>query len=383
MINPFRNRGEAWPRDDSPTTTGHSHGVGFLWRIYALVPIFFVVLLSFGAIRYLFVSLLYPDSAPKQITAIPTRLTDEMLRSEPSAWIGQMLVDTPRMPLAHYHRIDGWFQPDPSNDCTSAGCHGPMPHARRKEVRAFLNMHATSIHCGICHIKSDNHQPLSLVWYDLQTGRAADTPALLQVHGWINSPEGLAELADPTSKVQERLVTLLRLAAEEAGDDPALKRLADETEAVRFTSDAFKKAVVNARHQITRHFHGEYGAKLALRDLPSGRPILGHPDAADAVTEFLQRGDSLGGAERAALLDRAHPQLRTEHLTCNACHGESRSLVDLRSVGYSPDRIKSLHEGWIFRVIEDIAAGRPLHLPEFVLPEAHPQPPASPESDQP
>ncbi|MFH1746187.1 MAG: hypothetical protein ABIG44_04000 [Planctomycetota bacterium] len=382
MSNLLRTRGEAWPGEDSLETTGHTHSLSFLWRIYALVPIVVVLVLSFGAIRYLFVSLLYPYDAPVQVTAIPKRLTDEMLRTEPAEWVGQMLVDTPRTPLAHYHRIDGWFQPDPSNDCTSAGCHSPMPHGQRKEVRAFLNMHATSIHCGVCHIKSDDY-PLPLVWYDLQDGRVADTPALLQAHGWLDSDEGRVALANPTAADQERLVGLLRLAASEAGDDPTLARLANEVHAERFTSEGFQAAVEVARNQVPLHFRGEYGAKLALRDTATGQPILVYPGAAAAADEFLRRRGTLSEPDRAALLVQVHPPRRAELLACHACHQEGESLVDLKIVGYPLGRIRALREGWIFRAIEDIAAGQPLHLPEFVLPDGLENVESAPSSDHP
>ena len=383
MADPRQHRSETWPKLDShgaaPRPTAH----GLLWRIYALVPIFIVLFLSYQAIKYLFVSLLFPYAAPEQITSIPTRLTDEMWRTEPAAWIGRVLArEAPRTPLAHYHRIDGWFQPDSFNDCTRSGCHFPMPHNKRKEIRAFLNMHTTSMHCGVCHLKSDD-KPLPMTWYGLRDGRAGEVPALLEVYGWLNSPEGHAALANPTSAAQDKLVKLLRATAREASGDPTLKGLAEEVAAVRYSSSAFQMAVAVARTQIPLHFHGEYGAKLALYDTRTGQPILGHPGSAAAVTEFLKNRDNLDDVEREKLLEQVHTARRAETLDCHNCHRKDEALADLQSIGYPPPRIRALREGWIFRAIEDIAAGQILHLPEFVSPYGERQPTSTPAAENP
>src|SRR5690606_8055967 len=96
-------------------------------------------------------------------------------------------------PLAHYHRIDSWIEPDPFNDCARSGCHAPLPHARRKEVRAFLNMHATSIHCGVCHFQTDR-EPLNLGWYDLDHGEVRAEPAILQAYAMITNADSTARI---------------------------------------------------------------------------------------------------------------------------------------------------------------------------------------------
>jgi hypothetical protein len=210
-----------------------------------------------------------------------------------------------------------------------------------------------------------------------------EAPALLQVYGWLNSPATREELAQPTAATQKKLRRWLQKAADQGGGDPTLIRLADEVSAVRHTSDAFQDAVAMVRMHIPLHFRGEYGAKLALRDPPTGRPILGHPGTAAAVADFLRQRDTLDAAARVALLERIHPPRRTELLACGTCHRQQEALVDLQAVGYPPGRVEALREGWIFRAIEHISDGRPLYLPEFVLPSGASESQPAPSTDRP
>ncbi|MBK9121251.1 MAG: hypothetical protein IPM18_16840 [Phycisphaerales bacterium] len=338
-----------------------------LKRSYAVAVILLVAYLSYGALRYLVVTLIYPAEAPAQITGIPTRLTEDVLRTRRTDWLGVQVAESARTPIAHYHQIDGWVQPDPLNNCTQSGCHNPLPHGRSKEVRAFLNMHATSIHCGVCHLQSPT-TPLPLTWYDLQTGRRTGTPALLVLYEWLTSSAAQDADRAPTAADQRWLVDHLRQAAREADGEPMLLALADQVAAPRHTSKLYQDAVAAVRDEVPRHFRGEYGAKLALLDARANAPLLAHPDTAGPVREFLSRGAQLSADERATLLARIHPLRRPATLNCTHCHTTATSLIDLAHVGYPPARIEALHAGWIFRAIEDIMAGRPLFLPGFVTP---------------
>ena len=152
-------------------------GLHSIPRVYAVAVILVTVWLSYRAIAYLMISLFTPAKTPAQITGIPTHLDEAFLQTHRADWLGVELSEHPRVPPAHYHRIGGWLQPDPFNGCTQAGCHRPNPHDQRKEVRAFLNMHATSLHCGVCHLRSDK-EPLETAWYDLQTGKQRAAPTV-------------------------------------------------------------------------------------------------------------------------------------------------------------------------------------------------------------
>ena len=351
-------------------------------RAYALGVIVLVLWLSFAALRYLVGTLLWPAAAPARIVGIPTRLTESVLETGQSRWPGVQASEMPRVPLAHYHRLGSWVRPDRFNDCTRSGCHAPLPHSQRKEVRAFLNMHATSIHCGVCHLQSES-QPLPTTWYDLDVGEPRDAPSILQTYAWLVSEEGRRELATPTPRMQRRLVELLRTAAEEADGARELRQLAEHVAAVRHTSPAFQELLDTARDALPRHFRGEYGAKLALRESPrrpTARPILAHANTQAAVETYFREQATADPARREQLVAAVHPQRRPAALHCTDCHAAEGGLIDFAAAGYPPARVQMLSQPVIFRMIEHIAAGQPFYLPGFMQPPStQPAPPAAPQ----
>ncbi|RIK63321.1 MAG: hypothetical protein DCC65_16155 [Planctomycetota bacterium] len=331
-------------------------------RIYATAIMFVIVWLTFLAVRYLVTSLAIASGPPPQIVALPTRLDRAALREGRSAFAALDAAEHPRSPLAHYHRLGGWVQPDTFNDCTRSGCHNPLPHAKRKEVRAFLNMHATSIHCGVCHMEGDR-VPRPLVWYGLDAGKPGDPPSLLQAYAMLTAPDAASMWKRDGDAAQKKLVHLLNSAARESGDVPALARLAEHFEAYRVGSKAFDQMLTDGPAALARHFRGEYGAKLALRDERTGRPLLGHPNTGPAVAEWFARKDTAVGEEATKLLEAVHPMRRASALTCTDCHRTQGSLIDFPKLGYPEARIRSLIDPVVFSMIEHINAGRPFNLP--------------------
>ena len=340
-------------------------GLGLVRRVYAVGVIAVTAWLSYMAIRYLVVTLMFPTTAPQQIVGIPTRMTRDVLQTGRGEWAGVGASENPREPLAHYHRSQGWIQPDRFNDCAQSGCHAPLPHSKRKEVRAFLNMHATSLQCGVCHM-NPGATPLVLTWYDLRTGETCDAPPALQAYGFVMSEEGRRSLANGDTAAQTRLADLLAKAAEGADGVATLSELSRHVGAVRSTSDEFQKLVESIRTVLPRHFRGEYGAKLALRDAKTGGPMLAYPGTAEDVREWLARGSSLLPAPRAALLERIHPAGRSRTLHCTECHRQTGSLIDFTKLGYPPARQEMLIKPPVFKMIEHISAGQPMNLPTFL-----------------
>ncbi len=373
---------------DTPARPGHHKvrpaavGRG-LWssvrRLYSLALILVIVWLMVLAVRYLFRSLFRTAPPPPQIVNLPTRLTEDLLKTRRQEWLAVRATEHPRSPVAHYHRLDTWIQPDRFNDCTRSGCHRPLPHTQHKEVRAFLNMHATSLHCGVCHMKSAD-TPLAMTWYGLDDAKASAPPAALRAYALVMSAEGRQRFARATAADQTELVGLLREAARQADGVQALEQLADHIAAVRSDSDAFRDFVEAARSLLPRHFRGEYGAKLALSDRASKRPIVGHPGTEAAVKEYLESAQHgpLIAAARDSLLGRVHPLRREKPLHCTDCHRQEGSLIDFAGLGYPPARREALFSPPVFQMIENIAAGRPMHLPQFIAPQAsQPESPAS------
>lgn len=336
---------------------------GLLKRGYALALIALILWLSWLALAYLLGSLVFPAQPPQQIVELPT-LGPGALERAAREFAAFRATESPRVPPRHYHRFNAWFQPDPHNDCTRSGCHSPLPHDRHKESRAFLNMHATSLHCGVCHVQG-GEVALPLVWYDLRTGQAAPPPALIQAFGRLHAA-GDASAHDRAER--DRIVSLLRAAERQSGGSPELKGLADHLGAVRAASEGYLKLIDLAREVVPHHFRGEYGAKLAIRDERTGAPLLAHPGGADAVREFLSRGESLAPGERESLLARVHARRRPSTLACTDCHTREGSVVDWTSAGYPPQRVEALVRPMVMQAVEHIMQGRPLHLPGFVTP---------------
>lgn len=343
-------------------------------RIYAVAVIAVTAWVSFLALRYLVVTLMFPSQTPAQITGIPTRLDRAVLDTRRTEWAGVASNENPRAPLAHYHRLDGWIQPDPHNSCTQSGCHAPLPHSRRKEVRAFLNMHATTLHCGVCHMTSDQ-TPLPLTWYSLADGEECGPPSILKAYALLTAEEPVrrSPVRQQSATLQEELVSLLSMAAEESDGVPALAELARHLAAVPPTGEAFGQLIEAARATLPRHFHGSYGAKLSLMNRPGGEPLLGHPGTAGPVKEFLERGANLSSADRLALLARVHPRKRVQTLQCSDCHSPGGPLVDLAEAGYPPARLEALSQPAVIRMIQHTSEGQPMHMREFFTPPPQPE----------
>lgn len=339
--------------------------LGSLRRLYLAALIALILWLSFGAFSYLLTSLLLAPQTPAQVVDLPALTADDLTRSA-GTFAGLRATPNPREPLAHYHRFGAWFEPDGFNDCTRSGCHGALPHHRNKESRAFLNMHATSIHCGVCHFQSES-APLDLIWYDLRTGGQNGPPAPLRALAWQEQAQkrlGADEKAAFTSAEQREIVALLREADARSGLGN-FAALAAHMEAVRADSDDFRDLVRGARDTIMQHLRGEYGEKIAVRGT-DGKPILKHLGGEAAAAEFLARGDSLSPIERGELLGKVHTLRAPQTRHCTDCHRQEGSLLDLPALGYPATRIDALTRSMLMQAIERIMSGEPLYLPGFV-----------------
>ncbi|GIK17509.1 MAG: hypothetical protein BroJett003_24730 [Planctomycetota bacterium] len=331
-------------------------------RVYALALIGLIGYSSFLAFRYLVYTLMLPAEAPAQVTQLPRRLDRRVLETDRAAWAGLRTAEHARAPLSHYHRLDTWIQPDRANNCTTSGCHPPLPHAERKEVRAFLNMHATSLHCGVCHMQTEE-QPLNLTWYDPATGASRGVPAVLETYAKLLSIEDQPGGYDEDAR--RVLVDLLRRAAVEAQDGEILTTLADHLR--RLSPEAVETAdfLAGARAVLPRYFRGEYGAKLALRGADTEAPILAHPGVEREIEPYRAAAGAMTDAERKNLVDRLHPLRRTEALECSDCHADG-GIVDFAAAGYPPQRVRELTGSIVARMIQHISDGSPFYLPEFL-----------------
>lgn len=328
-------------------------------RVYALALIVVIVWLSYSAIRYLIVSIASPSLTPPQIVGLPRRLDEAFLHGRRSDWAGLTAVENPRSPLSHYHRFDAFLQPDRFNDCTRGGCHSPLPHSRRKEVRAFLNMHATTLHCTVCHLEP-RPPDAALAWYDPSSGAPHGPPALLRAFDWLET-----HIPSPThtGADQAQILRLLRAAEQESGGAVALTAAVRQIESTRAGTEAFRESLAAARETVRQSFRGSYGAKIGLTGA-DGKPLAGHPETEAAVRAWQQRGSQAAAAERENLLRAVHPQRRETPLECLSCH-RSGGLMDFAALGYPPSRVQALTEGPIFGMIQHINEGRPFFIPSL------------------
>ena len=203
------------------------------------------------------------------------------------------------------------------------------------------------------------------MWYDLDTGRARSVPDVLAAYGWLTSEAGRQELADPTPDTQRRLVELLRGAARQSGDVPALTQLAEHVAAVHYSSPAFQQLVETARVTLPRHFRGEYGAKLTLLDTSSQQPVLESPGAEPAIRAYLRESASGDAALLPELWAAIHANRRPQTLHCTDCHTAAGGLLDCAAAGYPAARLEELSRPGVFTMIEHIAGGQPFQLPGF------------------
>jgi len=332
------------------------------YRTYALALLMTIAYLTFLAFRYLWISLVVPAQTSQRVTHFPAKLSGSALATARGEWEGLVENEWSRSPLAHYHRLDSWIQPDPGNNCTTSGCHAPLPHNRRKEVRAFLNLHTTSMHCGVCHMVSQK-RPLDLTWYDLQTQAPASPPPLLRALALLT--EWTKQSAIPSEEQRIDLLESLRQAGSNVNASPEIRSLHDHLAVVGPKNEEFPKLIEHAAAVLPRHMRGEYGRKIAIAGEPNGPPILGHPDTEEAIRRYRERAATADEGELASLLDAVHPLRRPEALTCRNCHAD-QGLVNFTQLGYPAERVRSLTHRPIDAMIERIGAGQPFHLPTIL-----------------
>jgi len=338
-------------------------------RAYATSLIALILGLSYLAFRYLIVALLVPPPPSTVLAASSGRAPTEALGVTRRNLAPGQAMRLPHARLSHHHRLDYWTQDDIGNNCTTSGCHAPLPHARAKETRAFLNMHATSIHCGVCHMQSQD-QPLRAAWYDVQTGREASAPAVLLAYNLIQQSH---DDARRTAEFRRALLDHLRQAYVESDKNPELGFLIEHLDALDESSVAFRDLVRHSAVLLPRHFRGEYGRKIALVDPDTGGPLLRHPNTDAAILRFLGSATELSGSRRKEALAAIHPLRREVPLQCRDCHVRDSSQLDFAALQYGPSRVDALTASIVFTMIQHIAEGRPFHLPQLLDAKNAPQ----------
>lgn len=101
--------------------------------------------------------------------------------------------------LYDFHKTDRKATMDTQNTCVS--CHGDVPHDKKKQVRAFLNMHAYFMACETCHVRAHNKNDYKYVWYEKANGKEHDRIDLTHYLG--DTPYKLMPLKKDGSRVYD------------------------------------------------------------------------------------------------------------------------------------------------------------------------------------
>lgn len=331
-------------------------------RFYALILLAGFAGVGYLSMNFLFHLILERQTAPVEIVEIPKRLDAETLIASALAR-GQVETNQsrPRGPLAHFHTIPNWFQVDPGNSCTTSGCHGPLPHGNRIEVRAFLNMHTTFVDCTVCHAENSGKSSRP-VWLDLPGRQTRAIPAVLQLTELLDTHPTIAP--EDVPDINAKLIALLAEAVKESGGNAQLKEWHLRLETAYPKSKPWQKTIDAIRRGIRTHVHGEYNAKIALLD--GDKPVGAFTaDQQQAAREFLDNGAKLSVEQKQALIAKLHSGVKKEGTLCAPCHTPESTLIDFAKLGYPDSRAQSLKSSQIVRQVLLIEKGQPFYLPRI------------------
>ena len=325
-------------------------------RCYALAILLVVLWAGYTAVADLVRMVFTPARVPEEYRTWETALPGphpEIMQIEKLAGL------VPRAPIGHYHAVDRMLPPDLHNGCLTSGCHSTLAHSKRKEIRAFANLHATFLDCGMCHDASISG-PTPAMWVDDATGEPCDAPAVLQLMKFLALEAG--RVKDQPAEAHPTIETLLGDAVTRSAD-PLLKYLHAQISTSEPGSPVWRKAVNQLRDELPNHVRGEYGAKLA-RKMPAEELKAYHQRLAELAEPYLAAPK--GTAERKRLHEEIHKGILEKPSACLACHGDEQGRLDFEALGYSPDQAAALRDSAIARQMEQIQQGQPFYLPKLL-----------------
>jgi mono/diheme cytochrome c family protein len=325
-------------------------------RLYALAIALVVAWAVYASVAYLFRSVFTPTDVPQRFLDWPARLDADALRRGDVAGVSR---EAPRAPLGHYHGVDRWFQPDPHNGCTIAGCHSALPHAKRKELRAFANFHAMFLTCQMCH-EERAAGPVAARWASTSTGTWTQPPAVLRLMRYIEMEAG--QIQDAPYAARETMVSLLSEAVEVTGS-AVLEYLTQRIDAAEPGSPLWQHTLARVKEELPAHVRGEYGEKLSPAG-PGNEPHKLVPQMAEA--EQAMRDVLKTSKPYEAAYQRAHAGIVAKPSGCIGCHGGEPPLLDFESLGYSPARASYLRSTPIAKQIQHIQQGHEFYIPRIL-----------------
>ncbi len=342
------------PPRDPPHKASPRIAVGrVIVRAYALTILLLVLWTGYIAVSYLFHSVFSAETVPPNIRRWERPVTLNTLHAAAEGTVAEL---PRRAPYAHFHGVGAILEAGPPAGCSTSGCHQPLPHTQRKEIRAFANFHTTFLDCQMCHAKQLEGRA-DARWVRTADNEPTDPPAALRLVALL---ETKAEaLRDTPAAVHDDLLRFLRETVDVAGRDPILDYLRIQIETSEPGSPAWRHAVTQLAAELPNHTRGEYGTKIALADARSG-------DRRDMEVEterYLSAAPNSPAREQA--YEKLHDDVLAEPKGCVACHAEPARL-DFEKLGYPPSRAAVLKAAPIAHMTQQILDGKAFHLPRLL-----------------
>ena len=330
-------------------------------RVYSLGLFCVVTFVFLSSMQFLAELMWSGQHVPAKIVEIPRRLDQKALLAASTAELTPGDGLPRRAPLSHFHALPKGLQFIESG-CSTTGCHGPLPHAERIEVRAFLNMHSTFVDCMVCHTDG-TPENASVAWHDAESGDQVDQPAILAVSAMLagKRPEDID--VNARGELSAQLGRLLQRAADDLRRQD-IRRWALEIETTHIEGELWESTFAGLQRRVSEILQGSYGHVLRL-NVPDDKD-----DSRRALTmEWLAAKDGRDAARQDELLDRIHEGVASKGLMCTPCHAPESTLIDFGALGYPEARIRGLTESTIVDQVLSIENGRVFHLPGFLEPE--------------
>jgi len=324
-------------------------------RIYALGVLLLVAWAGYVAVAYLVRSVFILEPVPRRLLEWEGTLDAAALRKPNIP--GQTAVAA-RAPISHFHRLERWFQSDPGNGCTTAGCHEPLPHTRQAKVPAFANLHATFLACTMCHGGGD-HDMVS--WISTSDGRDIESPALLRLIRFVE--RGVEELRKDAAGSHATIVSLLSEAVAASGNDPALAGILLEFQTTEANSPVWRRAIERLMRELPLHVRGEYGAKLAHSAKPGA-----YRDSMRLLLEQARdyHDAHADPARRKQFHTEIHGGLLKEPAACISCHTAGPGRLDYEKLGYTARRARLLSNLQLASLMQRIRQGEKFFIPQLM-----------------
>jgi hypothetical protein len=322
--------------------------------VYALAILLLVIWTGYTAVSYLFQSVFSPEGIPEDLRTWEKPVTLKTLE----AGAGGTVAEVPRRaPYAHFHGVGAVFEAGPAAGCSTSGCHHPLPHTKRKEIRAFANLHTSFLTCQMCHDKQLEGR-VDAEWVRTADGKSTAPPAVLRLVGMFET-QGDA-IRDTPADVHQKLVDLLGAAIYVAGRDSVLEYLRIQTQTSDPGSPAWRHAVSQLEAELPNHTRGEYGARIERR----GSHRLEEQNLETATAQYLSAAEGSGARDEA--YKKLHAGVLSEPKGCVACHGAKPSRLDFEALGYPPSRSAALEAAPIAHMTQQILEGKEFHLPRLL-----------------